>query len=112
MSNDNPFSESLFKTCKYRPNYPDKPFESLDAALAWVTEFVSWYNDVHQHSAISFVTPSERHDDKDIAILESRKMVWESAKIDNPNRWSQKTRNWNRVNEVFLNKKCTHTKAV
>lgn len=112
VSNDNPFSESLFKTCKYRPNYPNKPFESLEAAMAWVRSFVVWYNEIHQHSAISFVTPSERHDGKDRAILEARKVVWEYAKQKNSERWSKGIRNWNRINEVFLNKKSTHSSAI
>jgi putative transposase len=109
VSNDNPFSESLFKTCKYRPNYPSNPFESLEAAVTWVASFVHWYNEIHQHSAISFVTPSERHDGKDTAILEARKVVWQAAKQKNPDRWSKGIRNWDRINEVFLNKKRMHS---
>jgi putative transposase len=53
-SNDNPFSESLFKTLKYRPAYPQRPFESLMAARQWVGTFVDWYNEEHRHSAINF----------------------------------------------------------
>ncbi|GEM_PF-1891596 len=47
VSNDNPYSESLFRTLKYTPAWPGKPFESLEAARAWVQEFVTWYNGVH-----------------------------------------------------------------
>src|SRR3546814_16161561 len=52
VSNDNPFSESLFKTLKYRPAYPRQAFEDLGAARAWVSEFECWYNHEHRHSAI------------------------------------------------------------
>ena len=61
VSDDNPFSESLFKTLKYIPFYPDKPFESLDASCQWVHRFVTWYNKEHRHSALCFVTPHQRH---------------------------------------------------
>ena len=63
VSNDNPYSESLFKTCKYRPGFPGRPFESLEHARAWVAGFAGWYNDEHRHSGIRFVTPGERHRD-------------------------------------------------
>lgn len=53
VSNDNPYSESLFKTLKYRPAYPRQAFESLLAARQWVGTFVQWYNDEHRHSAIT-----------------------------------------------------------
>jgi transposase InsO family protein len=61
VSNDNPFSESLFRTVKYRPNYPRRPFTSAKEACAWVAAFVCWYNDQDRHSGIRFVTPSQRH---------------------------------------------------
>lgn len=103
VSDDNPFSESLFKTLKYCPQYPTKPFESCFAASLWVEEFVSWYNNEHLHSGISFVTPSARHDGDDVAILEKRKLIYAEAKEKNPNRWSGKIRNWNRIETVKLN---------
>ncbi|MCK5354358.1 MAG: IS3 family transposase, partial [Methyloprofundus sp.] len=61
VSNDNPYSESLFKTVKYHYTFPEDPFVSLNKARAWVEKFVRWYNDEHQHSAIKFVTPNQRH---------------------------------------------------
>jgi len=57
VSDDNPYSESLFKTLKYRPCFPDKPFDSLEEARIWVAEFVQWYNENHRHSSLRFVTP-------------------------------------------------------
>jgi len=103
VSDDNPFSESLFKTLKFCPIYPTKPFESVEAAQAWVVTFVYWYNEIHLHSAIGFVTPSSRHDGRDIKILKQREIVYAEAKMKNPNRWSNKTRNWERVTTVNLN---------
>jgi len=103
VSNDNPYSESLFRTLKYRPEYPEKPFVDLPAARDWVSGFVHWYNDEHQHSGIKFVTPEQRHTGEDIQILTKRKAVYEKAKAQNPSRWTGKTRNWDRIKEVYLN---------
>ena len=103
VSNDNPFSESLFRTLKYRPLYPRKPFASLRQARHWVDGFVRWYNTEHRHSAIGFVTPDERHHNYDQGLLEQRHTVYEAARAKNPQRWSGKTRNWRRVDVVHLN---------
>ncbi len=77
VSNDNPYSESLFKTVKYHYTFPEDPFPCLNEARAWVEAFVRWYNDEHQHSAIKFVTPNQRHHGLDKALLENRKQVIE-----------------------------------
>lgn len=103
VSNDNPYSESCFKTLKYRPNFPDKPFKDIDAARTWVEGFVGWYNEQHRHSAIRFVTPSQRHCGADKAILEQRKNLYLNAKQANPARWSGKERNWEWIPKVSLN---------
>ena len=103
VSDDNPFSESLFKTTKYCPLYPSKPFSSIEEAREWVERFVEWYNNEHLHSGIKFVTPNDRHEGLDIDILKKRNDVYERAKKRNPNRWSGKTRNWEHKQEVFLN---------
>ena len=103
VSNDNPYSESLFKTLKYRPTYPHQAFESLLAARQWVGRFVQWYNEEHRHSAINFVTPAERHDGLDSALLQKRVTVYEAAKQRHPERWSRHTRNWRPVRIVHLN---------
>lgn len=103
VSDDNPFSESLFKTLKYRPSYPDGAFASLDEACEWVTRFVLWYNTEHLHSGIRFVTPESRHSGRDVEILSNRTAVYEKAKIAHPQRWSGKTRNWSPITEVRLN---------
>jgi transposase InsO family protein len=111
VSDDNPFSESLFKTLKYCPQYPSIPFTSAAEALAWVQNFVEWYNNIHQHSGINFVTPSARHKGLDKQILASRTMVYINAKQQNPNRWSKQVRNWKHVEEVYLNTKSTNKKV-
>jgi transposase InsO family protein len=103
VSNDNPFSESLFRTMKYRPEYPSKPFESIDQAQAWVDGFVFWYNTQHLHSSIRYVTPDDRHFGQEELILANRKKVYEKARCQNPNRWSKNIRNWNPVHQVWLN---------
>lgn len=103
VSNDNPYSESLFKTLKYRPCYPNKPFENLMAARQWVGSFVHWYNEEHRHSAVRFVTPSQRHARQDAALLGKRVEVYAAARARHPQRWSGATRNWQPVIIVHLN---------
>jgi putative transposase len=75
ISNDNPYSESLFRTMKYRPEYPAKPFESIADAQGWVVGFVRWYNTGHLHSAIRFVNPDDRHYGRQVCILANRQRV-------------------------------------
>ncbi len=103
VSNDNAYSESLFRTTKYRPNWPRKGFDSLSQVRDWVQDFVTFYNHEHCHSGISFVTPAQRHQAEDIKLLENRKKVYESARMRNPMRWSGTTRNWERIETVALN---------
>jgi len=103
VSNDNPYSESLFRTLKYRPELPVKPFADLLQARRWVTELVHWYNNEHRHSAISFVTPDQRHSLLDQSLLEARDAVYEAARRSHPNRWSGGTRDWTRQDAVHLN---------
>jgi putative transposase len=88
---------------KYRPEYPQRPFASLEAAQLWVAGFVSWYNHEHLHSAIGFVTPADRHAGRDVDLLERRHRVYERARRRHPERWSRSTRAWSRVTEVHLN---------
>lgn len=103
VSNDNAFSEALFSTVKGRPEYPSKPFESLEAARVWVEKFVQWYNHEHLHSAIRFVTPAARHEGSDHEVLAQRKQVYEAARRRNPERWTRETRCWDPIKEVVLN---------
>ena len=110
VSNDNPYSESLFKTLKYRPTLPLKGCVDLRQARHWVTKLVHWYNEQHRHSAIGFVTPAERHAGKDRQLLENRAKIYALAKQANPSRWSGKTRHWGYVDAVLLNPDTPKTK--
>ena len=103
VSDDNPYSESLFKTLKYRPSYPDGAFASLNEARAWVARFVDWYNMEHRHSEVRYVTPASRHEGLDGMILKQRIAVYEKAKRKNPLRWAGKIRNWSQIKAVHLN---------
>lgn len=105
VSNDNPYSESLFKTLKYNPGMPEKPFNSVEDARIWVDQFVHWYNEKHHHSAIKFVTPGQRHRGEDLSILAKRNALYEAMKEKLPARWHGNTRNWNHENIVWLNPK-------
>ena len=111
VSNDNPYSESLFRTLKYRPEYPEHGFADLQGARIWVTGFVDWYNTQHLHSAIKLVTPQQRHSGEDKAILVNRKNVYQQAKAKNPIRWSGEIRNWDPITEVHLNPEKKEKKA-
>jgi transposase InsO family protein len=112
VSNDNPYSESLFRTMKYRSAYPTGPFPSFEAARRWVADFVAWYNGEHLHSAIRFVTPAERHAGRDAEILAQRQTVYAAAQARNPERWSRGTRNWTPVEEVKLNPESTPVQQI
>lgn len=101
-SDDNPYSESLFRTLKYRPDFPSQPFASIEEASAWVAQFVAWYNQEHLHSGIRFVTPADRHSGRDIAILSAREAVYRRAQARHPERWSRSTRSWERPEVVHL----------
>lgn len=103
VSNDNAYSESLFRTTKYRPDYPVNGFTDLSDARDWMLSFVTWYNTEHRHSAIKFVTPSERHQGRDTQILADRDAVYQQAREKNPERWAANTRNWKPVGSVTLN---------
>jgi len=103
-SDDNPYSESLFRTLKYRPEYPTYGFESLEASREWTYGFVLWYNEIHRHSALKYVTPAQRHRGESAAILEARKEVLEEAKRKHPERWKGRpTRNLEEEQMVWLN---------
>ena len=103
VSNDNPYSESLFRTVKYRPDYPRRLFRSVEEACAWVAAFVRWYNDQHRHSGIRFVTPSQRHSGQAIDLCRQRARVYELARQRHPRRWSRSTLYWNQPEVVWIN---------
>lgn len=103
VSNDNPYSEALFRTVKYSPQWPTKGFESLEEARAWVRDFTQWYNHEHRHSRIRFVTPIQRHQGEDKGVLNARHQLYLKMQQDNPRRWSKSTRNWKPIGSVLLN---------
>jgi len=103
VSNDNPYSEAMFRTLKYRPEYPFRGFKALDTAREWALKFVHWYNCVHLHSGINFVTPEQCHTGVYIDVLQKRKEVYELAKQRHPERWSGSTRDWSAHESVALN---------
>lgn len=104
VSNDNAYAEAVFRTVKYRPEFPARGFADLDSARQWAARFVRWYNHDHRHSGIRYVTPAERHAGQDITVLAARHELYQQARARHPNRWQgRKTRNWQRDNSVTLN---------
>jgi putative transposase len=108
VSDDNPYSEALFRTLKHGPTYPRRPFADIKAARAWVEGFVAWYNGEHRHSGIRFVTPDQRHFGTEDGILAQRRDVYARFHGDHPERWSGPTRNWNPIPTVVLNPERTN----
>jgi hypothetical protein len=103
VSDDNPYAEALFRTAKYRPEFPAKGFPDLTAARDWAARFVHWYNEAHRHSGIKYVTPARRHARQDRSLLTARHELYQHARRTNPRRWSRQTRNWTPAGAVTLN---------
>ena len=104
VSDDNPYSEAIFRTLKYRPGYPRSPFADLKAARSWVHGFAQWYNEEHKHSGLKFLTPGQRHRGEAKELMDNRRTVYELAKLRRPERWGKRpTRNWKLGDEVWLN---------
>lgn len=100
--------ESMFRTVKYCAvlccaSYPYDGFASLEAARVWISGFVSFYNEEHHHSGLNFVTPNQKHNGEDVAILAKRVRVYEEARAKNPKRWIKGvTRHWDPVLSTSL----------
>lgn len=103
VSDDNAFVESLFRTAKYRPEFPADGFADLGDAREWARRFVHWYNHDHHHSGIRYVSPAQRHAGDDVAILAARHQVYLAARARHPARWSGATRDWSHIKTVTLN---------
>jgi putative transposase len=103
VSNDNAYAEALFKTAKYCAFWPERPFDTLEEARAWVHRFVHWYNEEHCHSGLKYVTPGQRHRGQADSLLAHRKAVYEAARASQPERWPGSIRDWNLDNVVYLN---------
>lgn len=93
----------MFRTAKYRPEFPDKGFADLHQARVWAADFVHWYNHEHRHSGIRYVSPAQRHAGADREILAARHELYMQARARNPRRWSGATRNWTPIEAVTLN---------
>lgn len=103
VSDDNAHIEAWFRTCKYTPGYPANGFATIDEARSWVLRFVRWYNEGHLHSALAYVTPAQRHDGEDRAILARRRLVYAAARERHPLRWKRNVRSWEAAGPVWLN---------
>jgi putative transposase len=89
VSNDNPYSESQFRTFKYRPDFPDR-FGSFEDGRAHCGRFFSWYNDDHRHSGIGLHTPADVHYGRAEEIRARRGAVLLDAYAANPERFVRK----------------------
>jgi len=103
VSNDNPYSEALFRTCKYVPGFPRRGFFDVHEARQWAHTFVHWYNFQHKHSALKYVTSDQRHRGSERPVLENRQAIYQKARAETPSRWSRNTRDWRPVGSVWLN---------
>ena len=103
VSDDNAFAEALFRTAKYRPDFPACGFADLQAARGWAVRFTHWYNHEHRHSGIRYVTPAQRHAGHDRLLLAGRHALYQVAREVNPRRWSRHTRDWTPIGAVTLN---------
>jgi transposase InsO family protein len=102
VCDDNPYSESLFKTLKYTTGYP-KYFWDVSSAREWMATFVDWYNTQHLHSGIGYVTPQQRHEGSAVEIVAARNRTLEEAYQKHPERWSKKPKKWTAPAVVYLN---------
>lgn len=86
VSNDNPFSESQFKTLKYQPQFP-KQFGSIEDARTFAQSFFSWYNHDHHHSGIGLLTPAMLHSGQAQTVIQQRQQVLQAAYQIHPERF-------------------------
>lgn len=104
VSNDNPFSESAFKTLKYRPGFPVR-FGSIEDARKFCQEFFAWYNMEHRHSGIAMLTPYSVHYGLHVPKLEQRSNVLVNAYLEHPERFVKGISSVQKVPaEVWINK--------
>ena len=108
VSDDNPYSESQFRTMKYRPDFPDR-FGSIQDSRAHSQLFFSWYNDEHRHSGIGLLTPAMVHYGQADDIFQKRQLVLDAAYLAHPERfvrWPPKPLSIPK--EVWINKPNRH----
>jgi transposase InsO family protein len=102
VSDDNPYSESFFKTMKYNVRYPHH-FDGVEHSRCWTADFVNWYNTEHRHSGIGYVTPKQRHEGQDLAIFERRNKTLDRARESFPERWGKRVGVHGADRVVYLN---------
>lgn len=104
VSNDNPYSESQFRTMKYRPAFPAR-FGSIADARSFAVDFFEWYNENHHHSGISLLTPSALHHGRAPAVLAQRQSVLDAAYLTHPERFvNHPPKSHPAPTEVWINK--------
>lgn len=106
VSNDNPYSESLFRTLKYNGffRYPQGGFNSIEKAQNWLARFTEYYNKEHRHSGIKMVTPDDRYYGRDKEILRRRRQLIRACQRRHPERWiSGKIMDCTPIGSVVLN---------
>jgi transposase InsO family protein len=101
-SNDNPFSESQFKTLKYCPEFPER-FEEIGAAEKFCRRFLNWYNNEHYHSGILFLKPASVHFGRSDDILKNRHQVLLNTFTKNPARFNHKIPALKKLKPVYIN---------
>jgi putative transposase len=104
VSDDNPYSESQFKTLKYHPTFPER-FGSIEDARAFCQQFFPWYNTEHRHSGIGLLTPATVHHGKDAIVTNQRQLVLTAAFSNHPERFVRGAPRSPRVPDaVWINK--------
>lgn len=108
-SNDNPFSESQFKTVKHHHTYP-KRFDGIQHARNWLNQFRESYNNVHLHSGIGLMTPATIHYNNTKHVIQRRQKVLDNAYKNNPERFrNQPPKAPQNPDQVWINEPPTHT---
>lgn len=110
-SNDNPFSESHFKTLKYCPEFPER-FDSLESAEKFCRDFFDWYNNFHYHSGILFLKPISVHYGESDNILKNRHQVLLNAYEKNPARFNGKMPTLKKLKSVYINPPITDSEKI
>jgi putative transposase len=104
VSDDNPYSESHFRTLKYRPDFPDR-FGCIEDSRAFCQKFFAWYNEEHRHSGIELLTPSMVHYGQAGAVIERRQVVLDAAYQAHPERFVRSApKSLGVPKEVWINK--------
>lgn len=101
-SNDNPYSESQFKTMKYRPDFPSQ-YGSLQDGLGFCRPFFAWYNNDHHHHGLALLTPKQVHFGRATQVLDARQVAMNAAYVANPERFPKPPRVRRLPAEVWIN---------